>query len=269
MRPTIAILAALLAGAACADDKPDKALKSAVKATARAASWTVTLGVEAGMASGSEHTIGDTDVSLRYVWQRVGELVAYSEPQAFRRFGRSGGAIFDGSRWMAINQTFEGRVLVGVAAPLPEALAGLVDLARSARWLPEGEDGARRIRLEGPVKRARERLAALQRGGAFDDEEQLERAGEENFTWETPPSLENIDRSRGRMQIVVELDGDGRIRTIEELLLFAARGSEGQPLEQALGGTEHVAVRSRYTLSALGAVDTPPDVPAEALRLLR
>lgn len=274
VRRSTTTLILLLAALGWADEKPSKALKQAVKVTARAASWSLEMAVVAGIADGPEHQPAPKDVALAYHWQRVAELVAFSEPEAYRLFGRDGGAISDpGHGWLALNQTHQGRVLAGVARSLPEVLAGLLELQRSASWLADAEDGGKRLQLSAPVAVARERLAALQRAGAFEDEEQLKNAtsGDDgDFAWKSPPSLERIDRSRGQLSIVVSLDpSNGMVREIEQTLLFAVRGTDGLPLQEALSNAEHVVARTHIVVTDHDRLDTPIVLPPEISRLMR
>jgi hypothetical protein len=105
------------------------------KQLAQEQSYRFTASVRGGKAKGDDHPLVDVTVDQAYTADVTGKLCALTTPcQAFRLRADAGkGAVREGTRWMAILATDDGRKAARLC-PGPEAT-----LARALRWKQKAE----------------------------------------------------------------------------------------------------------------------------------
>lgn len=146
VRLAAAGVALLLTVPALADPGPvqeseGKAIQRVVRSFSKLRGYAVTAQVEGGMAQGPDHRLTSYTVNTTYTALVHGAVCKVESPKpAFRpRLGQAG-AIQDGTRWMAMLATEDGRLMERLF-PRPEAvLAECVRLKKVARWVqPTGQ----------------------------------------------------------------------------------------------------------------------------------
>lgn len=138
--PYAAGLILLLAAPALAgpESKPEdegKALQRIVRTFGKLKGYAVDVHVEGGQAEGAEHRITKPTVNTTYAAEVHGPVCRVVAPQALRPRAGEGGAIANGTRWVAMLSTDDGRKLERLF-PRPEVvLAEVLRMKGTARWV--------------------------------------------------------------------------------------------------------------------------------------
>lgn len=152
-KPAIGVGLALLIGlpALAGPEQPAKqeseakALQRLVKAFGKLESYAVTAHVEGGQAEGAEHRITKSSVNTTYTALVYGPVCKVEAPkEAFRARLGEGGAIGNGTRWVTMLSTDEGRLLERLFQRPEAVLAECMRMKALARWVapPAGSQPA-------------------------------------------------------------------------------------------------------------------------------